>query len=75
MLEEEDIGWNKVPNKSERGGIRARMGRRIEVNKKRDMNIGFMRMNSQNYQELEGVTSDSFYFYFLLNGSLMSCKN
>lgn len=34
----------------------------VEVSKERDMNTGFLRLNSQNNEELEGVTGDSFIF-------------
>lgn len=61
VQEQEDIGWNQIPNESERGGIQS-MGRGIEVNKKGGLGTGFVRMNSQSYQELDGVTGDSFYF-------------
>ena len=39
------------------------MGRGIEVNQKREMAIGFVRINSQNYQELERLTGDSLVFF------------
>lgn len=39
------------------------MGRGIEVKEKREMAIGFVRIYSQNYQELERLTGDSFLFF------------
>lgn len=40
------------------------MGRRVETNKKGDSGTIFVRINLQNYQELEGVMGDSFFFFF-----------
>ena len=38
------------------------MGRGIEVNQEREMAIGFVRLNSQNYCKLERLTVDGFFF-------------
>lgn len=44
------------------------MGRGIEVNQEREMAIGFVRLNSQNYCKLERLTVDGF-FFSLQNGN------
>lgn len=40
------------------------MGGGMEETKKGEMDTGALRINSQNYQELEEYTGDSFYHFY-----------